>query len=120
MLSNICFSREGSCRSSVIQTKTIRIKPLLSGSYHSTVLVFPGAVQYEAASKVAMVRASNIPISFLLQALFLERPDPIQWLGAALVFGAIVMANVECAKDDGDEEDSEVLEEEQSLIENFL
>ena len=78
-------------------------------------------MQYEVASKVAMVRASNIPTSFLLQGLFLERPDPIQWLGAALVFGAIVMVHVECAKDGEDEEeDTEALEEEQSLIENFL
>ena len=52
------------------------------------------AVQVEKTSLVAMVRTINIPIVFLLNAMFMVEPEPMQWVGASLVVGAILATNV--------------------------
>ena len=52
----------------------------------------------EKTSTVAMVTATNIPIVFLLQTIFVTRPEPLQWVGACLVFGAIIATNLDLAR----------------------
>ena len=49
----------------------------------------------EKTSTVAMVRACNIPISFILQAAFLQKPDVLQCVGTLMVFLAIICSNID-------------------------
>ena len=76
--------------------------------------IFTAAVQVEKTSTVAMVRATNIPISFVLQTAFVVQPEALQWVGACLVFGSILMSNFDiegCVKGMCCREDKEVYDE---------
>ena len=53
------------------------------------------AVQVEKTSTVSMIRALNIPMTFTKQSLFMEWPELIQVLGAALVVSSIAAVGID-------------------------